>query len=135
MRPNESYTACEVSFEGGDRLLLYSDDLVESEDSNGESFGDAALPNFIQEKRSLGAEQFVDQLLKNVLAWSRSRSTKGRRDDITIVVVDMEDGSKSHREKLQQNIGLCIVAETGRTELSQAVFHGETTVLLTCSRA
>jgi sigma-B regulation protein RsbU (phosphoserine phosphatase) len=96
VRPNESYTASEVSFDVGDRLLLYSDGLVEAENAEGESFGDAALPDFIQEKQSLGAEQFVDLLLKNVLAWSRSGSAKGQEDDITIVVIDMKDGAKSH---------------------------------------
>jgi phosphoserine phosphatase RsbU/P len=97
VRPNESYTACEVSFDPGDRLLLYSDGLVEAENADGESFGDTALPNFIREKQSLRSEQFVDLLLNNVLAWSRSGSAKGQEDDITIVVVDIEDSSKSHR--------------------------------------
>jgi sigma-B regulation protein RsbU (phosphoserine phosphatase) len=96
VRPDERYTAHEVSFEMGDRFLLYSDGLVEAENAAGESFGDAALPNFIQEKQSLGAERFVDLLLENVLAWSRSGSTKGQEDDITIVVIDMKDGAKSH---------------------------------------
>jgi serine phosphatase RsbU (regulator of sigma subunit) len=68
VRPNESYTACEVSFELGDRLLLYSDGLVEAENADGESFGDTALPNFIQKKQNLGAEQFVDLLLRNPCA-------------------------------------------------------------------
>jgi sigma-B regulation protein RsbU (phosphoserine phosphatase) len=92
VRPNERYTTCEVSFDVGDRLLLYSDGLVEAENAEGESFGDAALPNFIQKKQSLGAEQFVDLLLENVLAWSRSGSTKAQEDDITIVVMDIKDG-------------------------------------------
>jgi sigma-B regulation protein RsbU (phosphoserine phosphatase) len=96
VRPNESYAAREVSFEVGDRLLLYSDGLVEAENAEGESFGDLALPAFIQEKQNLGAEQFVDLLLKNVLAWSRDGSMKGQEDDITIVVIDMKDGAKSH---------------------------------------
>jgi phosphoserine phosphatase RsbU/P len=96
VRPNESYAVREVSFAAGDRLLLYSDGLVEAENADDESYGNAALPNFIQEKQGLGAEQFVDLLLKDVLAWSRSGSTKGQEDDITIVVVDIEDSSKSH---------------------------------------
>ena len=96
MRPNESYAARDVSFEAGDRLLLYSDGLVEAENAEGESFGDLALPAFIQEKQNLGAEQFVDLLLKNVLAWSRDGTMKGQEDDITIVVIDMKDGAKSH---------------------------------------
>ena len=97
VRPNESYTAREVSFEVGDRLLLYSDGLVDAENAAGESFGDAALPAFIQKKQHLEAEQFVDLLLKSVLAWSRSGSSKGQKDDITIVVMDIQDSTKPHR--------------------------------------
>jgi sigma-B regulation protein RsbU (phosphoserine phosphatase) len=95
VRPNESYTACDVFFEIGDRLLLYSDGLVEAENADGESFGDVALPKFIQEKQNLGAEEFVDLLLKDVVAWSQRGSTKGQGDDITIVVIDMNEGAKS----------------------------------------
>lgn len=97
MRPNESYDAREVSFEAGDRLLLYSDGLVEAENAVGESFGDAALPAFLQAKQQLGAEQFVSLLLKDVLAWSKSGPAKGQQDDITIVVMDMQGDAKSHR--------------------------------------
>jgi sigma-B regulation protein RsbU (phosphoserine phosphatase) len=97
VRPNESYITREVSFEVGDRLLLYSDGLVEAENDEGESFGDAALPNFIQQKQGLGAEQFVDLLLKKVLAWSRGESMKGQEDDITIVVIDIKYSAESHR--------------------------------------
>ena len=97
VRPNETYTTREVFFEAGDRLLLYSDGLVEAENAAGESFGDSALPTFIQEKQSLGAEQFVDLLLKDAIAWSLGGSMKGQEDDITIVVMDIQDSAKSHR--------------------------------------
>jgi len=97
VRPNERYTAHEVSFEVGDRLLLYSDGLVEAENASGESFGDAALPAFIQEKQNLGAEQFVDLLLKKVLAWSHGGPSGGQEDDITIVVMDIQDSAMSRR--------------------------------------
>jgi sigma-B regulation protein RsbU (phosphoserine phosphatase) len=86
-----------VFFEAGDRLLLYSDGLVEAENVAGESFGDSALATFIQEKQSLGAEQFVDLLLKDAIAWSLGGSMKGQEDDITIVVMDIQDSAKSHR--------------------------------------
>ena len=95
MQPNECYAARDVSFETGDRLLLYSDGLVEAENGDGESFGDAALPAFIQEKQNLGTEQFADLLLGSVLDWSRSGSGKGQEDDITILVVDMQDDGEA----------------------------------------
>ena len=97
MRLNENYTAHEVFFEVGDRLLLYSDGLVEAENASGESFGDAALPAFIQQKQNLEDEQFVDLLLKKVLAWSHSGPGGGQEDDITIVVMDIQDSAKSRR--------------------------------------
>jgi sigma-B regulation protein RsbU (phosphoserine phosphatase) len=95
VRPNESYDGHEVSFEAGDRLLLYSDGLVEAENGEGESFGDEALGAFIHQGQNLGTERFVDMLLDSVLDWSRSGSTKGQEDDITILVVDIQDGSEA----------------------------------------
>jgi len=69
--------------------------LVEAENGDGESFGDAALPAFIQEKQNLRTEQFADLLSGSVLDWSRSGSGKGQEDDITILVVDMQDDGEA----------------------------------------
>ena len=60
VRPNEPYAENEFSFEIGDRLLLYTDGLLQAENARGQSFGDAVLPTFIQEKQGLGTEQFAD---------------------------------------------------------------------------
>jgi phosphoserine phosphatase RsbU/P len=80
VRPKEAYADSEFSFEVGDRLLLYTDGLLEPENGAGESFGDAALATFIKERQEYGAEQFVDLLLKRstrvVSAMGRAR---GRR--------------------------------------------------------
>jgi sigma-B regulation protein RsbU (phosphoserine phosphatase) len=86
VRPDEPYSESEFDFEAGDRLLLYTDGLAEAENSSGESFGDAALRAFIDEKQDLGTEQFVELLLEEVLAWSRN----GQEDDITIVAIDLK---------------------------------------------
>jgi sigma-B regulation protein RsbU (phosphoserine phosphatase) len=89
VRPNESYTQSKVSLEGGDRLLLYTDGLTEAENTVEKSFGEAALPTFIEEKQNLGTEQFADHLLEEVLTWSRDGRRKGQEDDITIMVIDI----------------------------------------------
>jgi sigma-B regulation protein RsbU (phosphoserine phosphatase) len=97
VRQNETYTTREVFFDVGDRLLLYSDGLLEAENAAGESFGDSALPTFIQEHQNMGVEQFVDLLLKDAIAWSLSGPMKGQEDDITIVVIDIQDIAMSQR--------------------------------------
>lgn len=86
VRPGEPYGESEFHFEHGDRLLLYTDGLVEAESASGESFGDAALGTFIHEKQDYGTEQFVELLLEEALAWSHN----GQKDDITIVAVDLK---------------------------------------------
>jgi serine phosphatase RsbU (regulator of sigma subunit) len=94
VRPKEAYADSEFSFEVGDRLLLYTDGLLEAENAAGESFGDAALATFIKERQEVGAEQFVDLLLKEVLAWSCDGTRARQEDDITIVVIDIYHGAR-----------------------------------------
>jgi sigma-B regulation protein RsbU (phosphoserine phosphatase) len=89
VRPKEAYVENEFSFEVGDRLLVYTDGLLEAENAAGESFGDAALSTFIKEKQEFAAEQFVDLLLKEVLAWSSRVTRAGQEDDITIIAIDI----------------------------------------------
>ena len=89
VRPKEAYADSEFSFEVGDRLLIYTDGLLEAENAAGESFGDAALATFIKERQEFGAEQFVDLLLREVLAWSCDGTRARQEDDITIVVIDI----------------------------------------------
>jgi sigma-B regulation protein RsbU (phosphoserine phosphatase) len=92
VRPNEQYSESDFSFEIGDRLLLYTDGLLEAENTAGQSFGDAALPTFIQKQEGLGAEQFLDLLLSEVLAWSRNGTEPRQEDDITMLVIDIHGG-------------------------------------------
>jgi sigma-B regulation protein RsbU (phosphoserine phosphatase) len=94
VRPGETYNESEFHFESGDRLLLYTDGLIEAENASGESFGGAALPALIKRNQNCGTEQFVDLLLQEALAWSRQGPGKGQEDDITIVVIDLKTGSE-----------------------------------------
>ena len=89
VRPKEAYADSEFSFEVGDRILLYTDGLLEAENAAGESFGDAALPTFIQERQEFAVGQFVDLLLKEVLEWSSDGTRPRQEDDITILAIDI----------------------------------------------
>jgi len=89
MRPGEPYPHADFALETGDRLLIYTDGLVEAANPEGLEFGDARLENLIHEHQELPAEQFVERLLQEVLAWPGNGSSNLQADDITVVVVDV----------------------------------------------
>ena len=89
VRPGEEYAQTEFSLETGDRLLVYTDGLVEAVNARGEEFGEARLGEFIATHQDLAAEQFAERLLDEVLRWPENRSIRTQADDITVVVIDI----------------------------------------------
>jgi sigma-B regulation protein RsbU (phosphoserine phosphatase) len=89
VRPTEEYAQTEFILEAGDRLLVYTDGLVEAVNALGEEFGEARLGQFITTHQDLPAEQFAERLLAEVLGWPGKRSTREQADDITLVVIDV----------------------------------------------
>jgi len=89
VRPTEEYAQTDFRLERGDRLLVYSDGMVEATNSQDEEFGEARLAEFIMTYQDLPAEEFAEQLLNEVLAWPANGNTGTQADDITIVVIDI----------------------------------------------
>jgi sigma-B regulation protein RsbU (phosphoserine phosphatase) len=88
VRPSEEYAQTEFTLEAGDRLLVYTDGLVEAVNARGEAFGEARLGEFIATHQDLPAEQFAERLLDEVLRWPENGS-RAQADDITVVVIDI----------------------------------------------
>jgi sigma-B regulation protein RsbU (phosphoserine phosphatase) len=89
VRPSEEYAQTEFTLEAGDRLLVYTDGLVEAVNARGEAFGEAQLGEFIATHQDLPAEQFAERLLDTVLGWPENGSARAQADDITVVVIDI----------------------------------------------
>ena len=89
VRPGELYGQTEFSLEAGDRLLVYTDRVVEAENARGEAFGHARLDEFMTTHWDLPAEPFAGRLLDEVLGWPESLSAGEQADDITLVVIDI----------------------------------------------
>jgi sigma-B regulation protein RsbU (phosphoserine phosphatase) len=89
VRPCEEYAQTEFTLEAGDRLLLYTDGLVEAVNARGEAFGEAQFGKFIATHQDLPAEQFAERLLDKVLGWPENGSARAQADDITVVVIDI----------------------------------------------
>ncbi|PYT71110.1 MAG: hypothetical protein DMG41_10810 [Acidobacteria bacterium] len=53
----------------GDRLLLYTDGLVEPQNASGESFGDRKLEEVIRKNQSRPPAELLEQMLSEIRAW------------------------------------------------------------------
>src|SRR5262249_43968917 len=84
--PDWSYVSAERAFRPGDRLILYTDGLIEASDGRGDLFDRERLRAFAGRDASAGPAAFVDTLIDHVRAWSGP--TRRFEDDVTIVVVD-----------------------------------------------
>jgi phosphoserine phosphatase RsbU/P len=89
VRSNEAYSEEEFLLEAGDRLLFYTDGLLEATSPEGVEFGSARLEEFIRRQAHLSADRFAGQLLEEVLAWPGINNKHLQSDDITIVVIDV----------------------------------------------
>jgi serine phosphatase RsbU (regulator of sigma subunit) len=89
---NAVYGSTEVPFQPGDRLLLYTDGLLEAQSPGGEWFGDEELIRAIREHAASDAEEFCRALLAHLARWCGADGSGASElrfnDDVTIIVVD-----------------------------------------------
>jgi sigma-B regulation protein RsbU (phosphoserine phosphatase) len=81
------YPVSEMAIAAGDRFLLYTDGLVEPENSNGESFGDRRFEEVVRDSRSRPASELSDRLISELKRWQPPSTTQ--QDDITLIIIDM----------------------------------------------
>ncbi len=85
--PNWAYTSIERTFQPGDRLILYTDGLIEATNTAGEFFDGERLRAYARNGPG-SADTFVDALISHVSHWSGRSAPRGFDDDVTVVVVD-----------------------------------------------
>ena len=82
-----TYAAVEVPLLPGDRILLYTDGIPETENPAQVAFGDERFRQFLVAAQSTPVDQFADQLLADVSHWSERGPDEDLDDDITMVAV------------------------------------------------
>lgn len=90
VRSNEAYSNIEVELEAGDRVLMYTDGIIEASNESEEFFGERRLKETIADNERLPADGFATLLIEELSAWTGRGAGAAQADDITLVVVDVE---------------------------------------------
>ncbi len=78
-----TYTEIALPLVPGDRLLLYTDGLIEARSRSGAMFGESSLMDSLRETGLLAPAEAADRILAAVKQWAGSQD-----DDLTVVVCD-----------------------------------------------
>jgi len=84
--PNCEYPVTEIPLTAGDRLLLYTDGIVEPENASGAAFGEARLPAVLERDCSLAASELSRDILSEIRTW---QPTADQQDDMTLVAIEV----------------------------------------------
>jgi serine phosphatase RsbU (regulator of sigma subunit) len=87
--PDAVYENAEFDITKGDRLVLYTDGIIEAKNSAGSFFGDELFETFIVEHSFDSAEQTSELFLKHLSRWSGKSVTTSYDDDLTLLVIDV----------------------------------------------
>jgi sigma-B regulation protein RsbU (phosphoserine phosphatase) len=78
-----SYTTVTYPIEPGDRLILYTDGLLEAANSHDEEFGRDRLHAEVRQTAKLSHTEAADRIIESIQSWAATQN-----DDLTVLVCD-----------------------------------------------
>ena len=88
-RQNEKYANVPIRLFPGDRILLYTDGIIEAANPSGDFFGEERFRISIKTNAHLPPDHFAGSLLQGLAAWTRKRDEDTMEDDLTVVVIEI----------------------------------------------
>jgi len=79
------YKECEIAFDSGDRLLMYTDGITEAQNSEGEEFGDRRLSDLMIGLQGASPGELTEIVVSTVSAFSNGNF----KDDVTVLAVEV----------------------------------------------
>lgn len=89
MFPEADYSVNEIELKNHDRIIFYTDGLIEARGEGGEIFGTENFYSLIKEVSDLNAGVFADRILEYVKKWADVKHGETLHDDATLIVVDI----------------------------------------------
>jgi serine phosphatase RsbU (regulator of sigma subunit) len=86
--PDETYSVAHLPVGPGDKAILYTDGILETQNPSEEMFGIDVFRRFLDSNHTLGANEFVDSLLEVLSRWSGNPKGHGQQDDVTVLAID-----------------------------------------------
>jgi phosphoserine phosphatase RsbU/P len=83
-----TYDSLQVPIEAGDRFVLYTDGILETNSPAQEEFGTDRFMKFMEKNSKLKAGPFADELLLELARWLEQPPGEGHKDDISLLTVD-----------------------------------------------
>lgn len=85
--PQARYATSEVALQPGDRVVFFSEGLIEAANARDEFFGDTRLGEVVATSSAATPQEFIQHLFKELREWTGSDAEL--QDDVTVVVVDV----------------------------------------------
>ncbi len=85
--PDAEYTERSVPLHAGDRIILFTDGLVECRNDSGTIFGIDRFKDAAMRLVNLPLEHCADSLIEEAKKWSGK--TEAFRDDVTLIIIDI----------------------------------------------
>jgi len=85
-----TYSTAVYPLHPGDRLVLYTDGILEATDTDGEEFGSHRLSALLRDSALLNAEDAADHMISTLQVWSKLQN-----DDLTVLICDYSTAQNS----------------------------------------
>ena len=87
----DAYPVYTTQIAAGDRILLYTDGLVEPENVDGQPFGDSRLEQVLRSHQDCDPADLSRQLLDELRQWQHPPGSL--QDDVTLLIIDVIEAS------------------------------------------
>ncbi len=87
--PDSTYSFNEIEIFDNDRIILYTDGIIEARNYKREMFGEVRFNDLIRENHDLNGNDLLDVIVDNAKNWAGITEGQTLEDDITLIVIDI----------------------------------------------